>query len=78
MAEHPNKHIREAIEYAEQRGWEFVKSSARAHSFGALYCPRHERDGCIIQVFSTPRNPEGHARWLRRQVDRCPHTTGEA
>jgi hypothetical protein len=74
MAKHPNKHIRAVIEFAEQCGWEFVKASARAHSFGALYCPHRDRDGCILQVFSTPRNPEGHARWIRRQVDRCPHS----
>jgi hypothetical protein len=52
MATHPNKHIREAIEYAEQRGWEFVKAGARAHSFGALYCPHRERDGCILRYMA--------------------------
>jgi hypothetical protein len=73
MSSHANKHIRAAIEYAEECGWEFVKSTARAHSYGALYCSFHGRDGCIVQVFSTPRIPENHAKWLRRQVDRCPH-----
>jgi len=46
MASHPNKHIRAAIEYAEQRGWEFVKASARVHSFGALGCSHCARDAC--------------------------------
>ena len=73
MSAHPNKHIREAIEYAEQRGWTFQKAGARAHSFGALFCRLRTRDGCIVQVFSTPRNPENHAKWIRRQVDRCQH-----
>jgi hypothetical protein len=31
MAAHPNKHIREAIRYAEDHGWTFSKASGRAH-----------------------------------------------
>lgn len=46
VADHPKKHIREAIRYAEEHGW---------------------------SVMSTPRNPEAHARDIRRDVDRCPH-----
>lgn len=67
---HPNKHIREAIRYAEQHGWTFEKS--RGHIFGTLRCP--VRGACRHSVFSTPRNPEGHAKEIRRVVDRCPHT----
>lgn len=73
MAEHPNKHIRAAIRYAEENGWEFVKAGPRSHDFGTLYCQHRERDGCIVRVYSTPKHPEDHARWIRRQVDRCPH-----
>jgi hypothetical protein len=73
MANHPNKHIREAIEYAKKHGWKFEKAGARAHAFGSLCCPLSKREGCLIHVFSTPRNPENHANWIRRQVDRCPH-----
>lgn len=72
MMAHPNKHIREAIEYAESRGWRFEKSGPRAHRYGTLYCP-HGKGGCIEAVHSTPRNPENHARRLRHSVDRCPH-----
>ena len=39
MAHHPNKHIRAAVEYAEQRGWTLRKAGARAHVWGRLYCP---------------------------------------
>jgi hypothetical protein len=70
-AKHPNKHIREAIGYALQQGWTFHKSNGRAHAFGRLYCPFPA--GCQFSVYSTPRDPEEHARWIRRQVDRCPH-----
>ncbi len=73
MAEHPNKHIREAIRYAEQNGWTFVKAGPRAHIYGVLYCPRRARDGHRFNVHSTPRKPEAHARDIRRQVDICDH-----
>lgn len=73
MAEHPNKNIREAIRYAEQYGWTFVKASSRAHIYGQLFCPRRDRDGHIIRVHSTPTNPENHARKICRAVDNCDH-----
>jgi hypothetical protein len=31
MAKHQNKHIREAIKYAEEHVWTFVKAGPRAH-----------------------------------------------
>lgn len=73
MAEHPNKHIRAAIEYAEENGWEFSKAGPRAHIYGKITCPRRARDGCSYNVLSTPKNPEAHARRIRRRVDNCPH-----
>lgn len=77
MQRHPNKHIHEAIEYAVQNGWAFVKAGPRSHDFGALYCPHRQRDGCIVRVYSNPKEPENHARWIRRQIDRCPHEEEE-
>jgi len=71
--QHPNKHIREAIQYAEQRGWRFEKAGPRAHVYGALLCPLREREGHVVRVFSTPRNPQGHAQYIRREVDKCQH-----
>jgi len=73
VAEHPNKHIREAINYALEHGWRLRKSGPRGHVWGVLFCPHHERDGCRQQVFSTPRVPENHAARIRRVVDHCPH-----
>jgi len=73
MVKHPNKHIREAIRYAEQSGWTFVKAGARAHIFGQLFCPRRGRDGHIVRVHSTPADPESHARKICRAVDNCAH-----
>jgi len=73
MAEHANKHIREAIRYAEQNGWTFVKANSHAHVYGVLYCPRRARDGHRFNVRSTPHKPEAHARDIRRQVNTCDH-----
>ena len=73
MNDHPNKHIREAIEYALARGWRLVKAGPRAHAWGRLFCAAQARGGCIISVYSTPRVPEKHARYIRRVVDGCPH-----
>jgi len=69
--EHPNKHIREAIKYAINRGWRLTESTG--HVWGQLWCRAMSRDGCIIRVFSTPRNPENHAKHIRRRIDQCPH-----
>lgn len=71
---HPNKHIREAIKYAEQHGWTFTAS--RGHNYGLLWCPEASRAGCRQPVYSTPRNPQNHANDIRRSVDACPHDGG--
>lgn len=68
---HPNKHIERAVQYAESLGWQVRMSNQ--HAWGRLFCPHSTREGCIISVWSTPHNPENHARHLRRDVDACPH-----
>lgn len=68
---HPNKHIREAIKYALEKGWRVTTS--KGHYWGHLWCPLQTRKGCAWGVFSTPRNPENHAKWLIKMIDRCPH-----
>ncbi|MGD0519481.1 MAG: hypothetical protein ABSA26_18260 [Thermoguttaceae bacterium] len=73
MNNHKNKHIREAVDYALEQGWQLVIAGPRAHIWGMLYCPRHDRSGCQKAVFSTPRIPEAHAKDIRRVVNRCPH-----
>jgi hypothetical protein len=68
---HPNKHVEKAVQYAEAVGWHVHISNG--HAWGKLFCPRSTREGCIVSVWSTPRNPENHARHLRREIDLCPH-----
>lgn len=72
---HPNKEIENAVRYAEQRGWTVRPSSG--HAWGRLYCAHHDRDGCIVSVWSTPKNTENHANAIIRVVDRCPHEEEE-
>lgn len=67
--EHPNKTIRGALKFAEERGWRLKKSGPRAHSWGKMFCG----SGCVVSIWSTPRNPENHAKQLRKSVVRCPH-----
>ncbi|HMC12035.1 MAG TPA: hypothetical protein VKH44_12125, partial [Pirellulaceae bacterium] len=60
MNSHPNKHIREAVDYALEHGWTFKLAGPRAHIWGMLYCRRSDRDGCRRAVYSTPRSAEDH------------------
>jgi hypothetical protein len=67
MAQHKNKHIRAAVQYALDHRWRLKLAGPRAHIWGTLYCPRQDRTGCFARVFSTPRVPEAHA------ADICQH-----
>ncbi len=69
---HANKEIERAVSYAESLGWRVLPSNG--HAWGHLYCPQSTREGCKVGVWSTPRNPENHARHIQREVDLCPHT----
>ena len=69
---HPNKHIRTALKYASKQGWKVKKS--KGHSWGIIYCS-HGHNECRMSVYSTPKNPEAHAKDIRRVVDGCPHAT---
>lgn len=72
---HPKPAVEKAVQYAEQLGWRVVISNG--HAWGRLLCPFSTRDGCIVSVWSTPRNPENHARHIRKVVDGCPHLAPE-
>jgi hypothetical protein len=68
---HPKKEIAAAVKYAIDRGWTLELSGG--HAWGILWCPFEDRSGCRISVWSTPKNPQNHARKIRRDVDSCPH-----
>src|SRR2546423_302152 len=52
VADHPNKHIRDALEYAEEHGWTMRKSGPRAHAWGVIFCSFGHRV-CWMAVYST-------------------------
>ena len=66
---HPNKEIEAVVAYAESKHWTWWKMG----HWGRLFCPLADREGCQVAVNGTPRNPEGHARLVKRAIDRCPH-----
>ena len=70
--EHPRKEIEAAVAYAESKDWRWRKVSG--HAWGRLLCRFSSREGCQVSVWSTPKNPEAHARDIRRAVDRCAHS----
>lgn len=70
---HPNKEIEAVVRYAESRGWTYVR--AGGHAWGVLHCPA--RGGCLKYVYSTPRDPFAHARYLRREINKCSHAPGD-
>lgn len=68
---HPKKEIEEVLKYAESKGWEIIVGGS--HVWGKGYCPLRTRDGHKIHIFSTPKNPQNHAKSLKRQIDLCEH-----
>ncbi|HLB56489.1 MAG TPA: hypothetical protein VJK30_04090 [Coxiellaceae bacterium] len=70
---HPNKEIETAIVFAESRGWRYQKTGKSAHAWCRLLCVLRDREGCALSVWSTPRNPEMHAKQIIRCVKHCPH-----
>lgn len=68
---HSKKEIEAAIQYAEDLGW--TVNFGGSHAWGHLYCPLHTREGCIVPIWSTPRNAGDFAKLIRRRVNRCRH-----
>ncbi|TCQ74399.1 hypothetical protein EC841_103588 [Raoultella ornithinolytica] len=75
MKEHPDKHIRAAIDYARARGWIFIAGGKSAHCFGRLMCGTANHREHMMSIWSTPAVPENHARQIIRMVDRCRSTS---
>ncbi|MBU60590.1 MAG: hypothetical protein CL543_17230 [Alcanivorax sp.] len=73
---HPKRVLELSVRYAEQHGWRVRPTGKSAHAWGILECPNNDagcRCGrfCRVSIWSTPANPEAHARALRRAVDGC-------
>lgn len=73
---HPNKHIQEAIDYAVSKGWVIVVAGRAAHCYAKIRCGIAGHREHMMSIWSTPGNPEHHAKQIRRMIDRCsPPTT---
>lgn len=70
---HPDKHIENAVSFAESKGWRFVAAGKSSHAWGRLFCPSGQPGGCKLSVASTPRNGMNHARSIIRRVNACAH-----
>jgi len=74
-AKHTDKSIECAVKHAENLGWRIEKSNG--HPWGKLFCPYRDTpcidtcQWCSTSVWSTPGNPQNHAKQLKRLVDRC-------
>ena len=75
---HPKKEVEAALTALEAAGWTVKEAKGRsAHVWGFVLCPANAGDACRSGVFcrmsvwSTPRNPQAHARELLRKADGC-------
>ncbi|RWN24370.1 MAG: hypothetical protein EOR95_33090 [Mesorhizobium sp.] len=70
---HPNKEIESAISELESLGWSYQEAGKSSHAWGRMLCPQHDRSGCQVSVWSTPRVPENHAKQLIGHGKKCAH-----
>lgn len=70
MKYHPNKAISQAIAYALENGWHKIESGKSSHAYCRLRCDFGHSEH-QMSVWSTPRNPENHAKQIIRKVDEC-------
>lgn len=70
---HPSKDITQAIKYAESMGWRYKKAGGSAHIWGMLLCLCETREGCVMPIWSTPKDTFKHAEKIKQSVKRCPH-----
>lgn len=71
MVRHSNKEIEAALTHAKEKGWSIIRSK-KGHCWGIIRCP-HGYGGCQKSIWSTLKNPQDHAKAIRRFVDKCPH-----
>lgn len=69
---HQKKEIEKVVRIAERLGWTF--ESRTNHLWGCIYCTGVPPDRCRVNIFSTPSSPENHAKYIAREVAKCPHT----
>ncbi|MGJ3262863.1 MAG: hypothetical protein ACFE0R_06480 [Salinarimonas sp.] len=71
---HTSKEIEAVLRELEALGWVVVEG--RGHAWGLLRCPANSTDCrcgefCQMSVWSTPEDPERHAKKLRQKALAC-------
>lgn len=74
---HPDKDVQKALEAAEADGALVEARHGRGHAWGRIRCGRGGHQGCALMIWSTPKNPHGHARLIRNLMRKCPHPRPE-
>ena len=81
---HPDKEIEAALRTLEATGWTVQNAKGRSsHAWGFALCPANARNlcrsgqFCRMSVWSTPRNPQAHARMLVSKAAGCWMREGE-
>lgn len=65
---HQSKDVERALQHVEALGWTVIIKHS-GHVWGNVRCG----SGCKVGIPSTPRNPTGTAKRVRKAGDRCPH-----
>lgn len=65
---HSRKEVEKALKAPEAAGWSVIATAA-GHRWGKAQCGH----GCVISIWSTPKNPGNHAKQITRAVRNCPH-----
>ena len=71
---HKSKEIEAVLEELEALGWTIVEG--RGHAWGLLRCPANSKECrcgefCQMSIWSTPKDPERHAKKLKRKALAC-------
>lgn len=69
--QHSDKQIQVAIEFALQHGWALIDAGRSAHCFAKLRCGIAGHREHMMSIWSTPANPENHAKQIVRKVRQC-------
>jgi len=77
---HKSKEIEAVLRELESLGWTIVEG--KGHAWGLLRCPANSEDCrcgefCQMSVWSTPKDPERHARKLRQKALACTKLDGK-
>ncbi len=78
MADHPNKHVRDALKYAARQGWTIRKSSGRAHAWGVVSCQFGHRQCWMAIYFDAAESRESRTRYSKNSGPLSQRLTGKS